>query len=165
MVAEHAAFSDTTLDRIEQLLARTNQWNLTTHRHTRSAIMALMNQPGVLTQAFRLRDRFGDHGLVGLWIARPLNSDEWEIDSWVMSCRVIGRGLEDLMFNTLIDQARRAGAKRLRGVFRPTAKNSLVAPLLTNLGFNGVEAQSTESEQSFILELSQVSPRKHFIRI
>ena len=164
MVADYGKFDEKTLDRVEQLLARTNQWNLTTRRHTRVEIVALISQPGVLTQWFRLRDRFGDHGLVALWIVRPLDNDEWEIDSWVMSCRVIGRGLEDLMFNALIDAAKRAGAKRLHGVFRPTAKNSLVAGLLPNLGFSEVKTHSIESEQAFILELSTVSPRNHFIQ-
>jgi len=165
MVAESGDFSEAPLDRIEQLLARTNQWNLTTRRHSRAEIVTLMNQPGVLTQGFRLRDRFGDHGLVGLWIARPFGNAEWEIDSWVMSCRVIGRGLEDLMFNALLDAVQRAGAKQLRGLFRPTAKNALVADLLPKFGFSKVKAHSSESEPAFILELSSASPRKHFIQI
>jgi len=164
MSAEHGVFDESTFERIEQLLARTNQWNLTTRRHTRAEIVALASQPGVITRWFRLRDRFGDHGLVGLWIARPLNHEEWEIDSWVMSCRVIGRGLEDLMFNELVTAAKRAGARRLRGILRPTAKNQLVAGLLPNLGFTAVKAQSSDNEQTFILEISNLSPRPHFIR-
>jgi FkbH-like protein len=165
MVAEHGSFDEATLERVEQLLARTNQWNLTTRRHTRAEILALTSQPGVLTQWFRLRDRFGDHGLVGLWIARPRENHEWEIDSWVMSCRVIGRGLEDLMFNVLIEAAQRAGAQTLRGVYRPTAKNHLVAGLLPSVGFTASKNQATLAEQIFTLEAASFSPRKHFIQI
>jgi FkbH-like protein len=163
MVAEHGLFSDATLDRAGQLLARTNQWNLTTRRHARAEITALLAQPGALARWFRLRDRFGDHGLVGLWIALPRSAREWEIDSWVMSCRVIGRGLEDLMFNELVAAARSAGAHRLRGVYRPTAKNSLVAGLLPNLGF-AAEGKTGDGGQIFTLELAKASERLHSIR-
>ncbi len=165
MVAEHGPFNETTLPRLEQLLARTNQWNLTTRRHNRAEILALMNQPGVLTQWFRLRDRFGDHGLVGLWIVLPRENGKWEIDSWVMSCRVIGRGLEHWMFNVLVETARRSGAQRLRAVYRPTAKNSLVAGLLPGLGFIADKNKTSNHEQAFLLELTKALPQKHFIRV
>ncbi len=163
MVAESGPFSDTTLDRVEQLLARTNQWNLTTRRHSRAEITALLARPGALARWFRLGDRFGDHGLVGLWLTLPRGDGEWEIDSWVMSCRVIGRGLEDLMFNELAAAARAVGALRLRGVYRPTAKNSLVAKLFPDLGF-AAEAETQASEQIYTLELTRASERPHFIR-
>jgi FkbH-like protein len=164
MIAEHGPVSPATLDRVEQLLTRTNQWNLATRRHARAEITALLARPGALAQWFRLRDRFGDNGLVGLWIALPRATGEWEIDSWVMSCRVIGRGLEDLMFNELVAAARTAGANRLRGVYRPTAKNSLVAGLLPGLGFSTLKNKTEGDEQNFVLELTQASERPHFIR-
>jgi FkbH-like protein len=165
MVAEYGEFNDATLDRVEQLLARTNQWNLTTQRPNQAEILALMSQPGTLTQWFRLRDKFGDHGLVGLWIVRPCEAAEFEIDSWVMSCRVIGRGLEDLMFNILVEKASAVGVKSLRGIYRPTAKNSLVAGLLPGLGFSSTNAGLGNDEKHFTLALSSVTLRKHFIQM
>jgi len=164
MVAEHGSFDEATLDRVEQLLSRTNQWNLTTRRHSRAEIVELMAQTGALTCWFRLRDKFGDHGLVGLWIVLPCDSGAWEIDSWVMSCRVIGRGFEDLMFNTMVETARAAGARKLRGVYRPTAKNSLVKDLLPNLGFEPLSDQTTDTEKTYILDLTKIKPKAHFIQ-
>jgi FkbH-like protein len=163
MTAEHGPFSPETLDRVEQLLARTNQWNLTTRRHSRVELAARMAQPGTLTRWFRLRDRFGDHGLVGLWLVTPRGAGEWEIDSWVMSCRVIARGLEELMFNEMVAAARAAGAQRLRGVYRPTAKNGLVSGLLPGFGFAPADGSST-AEQVFTLDLANAPARPHFIR-
>jgi len=172
MSAEHGPFSEATMERVEQLLARTNQWNLTTRRHGRAELANLAARPGSLTQWFRLKDRFGDNGLVGLWVAVPrtqpgeTSAEEWEIDSWVMSCRVIGRGLEDLMFNTLVDAARNAGARRLHGVYRPTAKNALVAGLLPKLGFKPEEGvPGPAGEQTFVLDLAESISRPHAIRV
>jgi len=165
MVADHGHFDETTLDRVEQLLSRTNQWNLTTRRHSRAEIEDLMAQTGALTRWFRLKDKFGDHGLVGLWIVLPCDSGAWEIDSWVMSCRVIGRGFEDLMFNTMVEAARAAGARKLRGVYRPTVKNSLIKELLPNLGFTPLNDQATDTEKTFFLDLTKTSQKTHFIRI
>ncbi|HVU38376.1 MAG TPA: HAD-IIIC family phosphatase [Opitutales bacterium] len=164
MTAESGEVSDATLDRVEQLLARTNQWNLTTRRHSRAEITTLLAQPGVVARWFRLRDRFGEHGLVGLWIIAPGEAGEWEIDSWIMSCRVIARGLEGLMFNSLIKSVRQLGAKRLKGVYRPTAKNGLVAKLLPGLGFSPLKTLS-DGSQPFVLELAGVSESPHFIRL
>ncbi len=164
MVCDHGPISDLELDRAAQLLARTNQWNLTTRRHSRAEMTRLICQPGVLTRWFRLRDRFGDNGIVGLWILMPGAAGEWEIDSWVISCRVIGRGLEDLMFNELVDLARSAGATRLRGVYIPTAKNKLVAGLLPGFGFSAVGGEMESGSRAYAIELDQASRRTHVIR-
>jgi len=165
MVCEHGPITASELDRVEQLLARTNQWNLTTRRHSRAEIVKLITLPGALTHWFRLRDRFGDHGLVGLWILVPRSGGEWEIDSWVMSCRVIGRSLEELMFNVMLESARAAGAQGLRGIYLSTAKNNLVAGLLPGFGFTPVEDKSAMSEKIFTLELAKNSHRLHYIRL
>jgi FkbH-like protein len=162
MVGEHGPLSDATLDRAEQLLARTNQWNLTTRRHSRAEIAALLARPGALARWFRLRDRFGDHGLVGLWIILPRGADEGEIDSWVMSCRVISRGLEDFMFNEMVAAARAAGMHRLHGTYLPTAKNNLVAGLLPGLGFIA-DGKNNRGEPSYTLEVARALERPHWI--
>jgi len=163
MTGEQGAFSEATLDRAEQLLSRSNQWNLTTRRHSRAEITALLARPGVLARWFRLRDRFGDHGLVGLWIMVSRGEGEWEIDSWVMSCRVIGRGLEDWMFNEMVSAARGAGGRRLHGVYLPTAKNGLVAGLLPGYGFVA-GGKTDRGEPSYTLDLTRASERPHWIR-
>jgi FkbH-like protein len=167
MTGERESFSEKNRERVAQLLARTNQWNLTTRRHGAAELTALGARPDVLTQAFRLGDRFGDNGLVGLWIAIARGgaaggfAPEWEIDSWLMSCRVIGRGLEDLMFNALVEMTRARGGRRLHGLYRPTAKNALVADWLSRLGFQPEAGQ----EGAFVLELQGVASRPHFIGV
>ncbi|HTB63224.1 MAG TPA: HAD-IIIC family phosphatase [Opitutales bacterium] len=163
MQCEQGPVTATELDRIEQLLARTNQWNLTTRRHSRAEIQSLLSRPGAHARWFRLRDRFGDNGLVSFWIVVPGADGEWEIDSWVMSCRVIGRGLEDLMFNELVSAARSQGVRRLRGIYLPTAKNNLVAGLLPGLGFT-LEGRTDNGGDLYTLELVKASERPHVIR-
>ncbi len=165
MDCEHGPVTAAEFDRMEQLLARTNQWNLTTRRHSRAEIAKIISAPGTLAQWFRLRDRFGDNGMVGFWLAVPRVAGEWEIDSWVMSCRVIGRGLEDLMFNVLLEQARAAGARQLRGSYRPTAKNKLVAGVLPGFGFAAGTREDESGAQSFVLDLAGASLRPHVIRL
>jgi FkbH-like protein len=164
MTGEQEPFSEKNLERVAQLLARTNQWNLTTRRHGAAELNALLARPEVLTQAFRLRDRFGDNGLVGLWIAAPRQDGDWEIDSWLMSCRVIGRGLEDLMFNALVEQVRARGGRRLCGIYRPTAKNALVADWLPRLGFTPEASSASGDERAWVLALDGARPRSHHIR-
>ena len=85
---------------------------------------------------FGLSDRFGDHGIVGLMLCvRGGAEAEWEIDTWLMSCRVLGRELERFMLDRAIDAARQRGISRIIGVYRPTGKNTLVADLFDRLGF------------------------------
>ena len=165
MAAEQEPVSETNQERVEQLLARTNQWNLTTRRHGAGELAALRARPDILLQTFRLRDRCGDNGLVGLWIVRQHPGGDWEIDTWLMSCRVIGRGLEDLMFNALIEMIRVRGAKRLRGIYRPTPKNGLVAGLLPRLGFALESGRPDAEEQVYVLDLGVVGPLPHYIRL
>jgi FkbH-like protein len=86
-------------------------------------------------RAFHLADRLGDYGLIGLLFCVPGAPDTWEIDTWLMSCRVLGRRVEHFMFDRLCEAARAAGIAAIVGVYRPTAKNAQVADLFTRLGF------------------------------
>jgi len=169
MVCEHGPFTPDNFARVEQLLSRTNQWNLTTRRHTRAQLDAFRTNPNVLTHVFHLRDRFGDNGLVGLWIAtqRPGSantaSTDWEIDSFLMSCRVIGRGLEQFMFNTLVETLRKRGAKHLFGTYIPTAKNTQVAGFFPKLGFQTTSEKAEDKTQTFLLTMVAAKSQHHYI--
>jgi predicted enzyme involved in methoxymalonyl-ACP biosynthesis len=110
----------------------------------------------------RLRDRFADHGLIAVLVAEQ-RGDSLVIDTWLMSCRVIGRDLEQAMLNELAGLARVRGCKALRGIYVPSARNQLVADLYPRLGFSpatdevgdgGAGAEST----SWDLELDRVPP-------
>ena len=120
--------------RVAQLEQKTNQFNLTTRRHSEAAIRALLARDDAIVLALRLSDRFGDHGLVATLIALH-EGDALRIDSWLMSCRVFSRSAEQFMLRGLIRLAAARGARRLLGEYRPTAKNAVVAELYPRLGF------------------------------
>jgi len=140
MTAETGPFTDQVLARVVQLLGKTNQFNVTTRRHNEQRVRQMMASDGWWTQYFKLRDRFGDHGLIGVMIATAVGSGPttWQIDTWLMSCRVIGRQMEDCMLDTVVEAARAAGATRLVGRYVPTPKNALVRDLYQRMGFREV---------------------------
>jgi FkbH-like protein len=117
---------DAPLARSVQLLAKTNQFNLTTRRRSATEVEEFASRPGGQAVAIRVRDRFGDAGVVGLALAR-IDGDSCLIDSLLLSCRVIGRGIETALLAHLADKAIRAGAKQLIGEFIATKKNALCA--------------------------------------
>ena len=127
-------FSEADLPRIAQLVGKTNQFNLTTHRHSATRLTEFMSDTDCVHRTFRLSDRFADHGLVALVIAF-VRGTALEIDTWLMSCRVIGRTLEQTVLEELVASASERGCTRLTGSYIPTAKNALVADLYDRLGF------------------------------
>lgn len=158
MVLEWAPFNATDQARIVQLINKTNQFNLTTRRHGDAEVEQLMTTPGAVLLSLRLSDTFGDNGIISIIVALPgREADaEWIIDTWLMSCRVLGRGVEQAALQVLVEQARKAGAKRLVGQFRPTAKNGMVAAHYEKLGFS-LRSQD-ESGSDWVLELEQFKP-------
>jgi FkbH-like protein len=120
--------------RIVQLINKSNQFNLTTRRYSAPEIEALENDARVLTLQASLRDSFGDNGMISVVICRP-NGGDWEIDTWLMSCRVLKRRVEEQILQYLVEKAQDAGVNRLIGVYRPTPRNGLVADHYRNLGF------------------------------
>jgi len=122
--------------RIVQLFSKTNQFNATTRRYTSEEINHFVKLPNVLTLQFRLLDRIGDNGLVSAMILRPTGEDQvLEIDNWVMSCRVFGRGLEFEAMNIAVEAARHLGIKRFIAEYIATPKNNVISALYPSLGF------------------------------
>ncbi len=133
--------ADAPLARAVQLLGKTNQFNLTTRRHGTAEVEQFAAE-GVAV-AVRVRDRFGDAGVVGLALAvAEEHGKAWRIDSFLLSCRVIGRGIEAAMLAELGTRGRRAGAQRLIGEYLPTAKNALCANFYPDHGFASEPASS-----------------------
>lgn len=128
-----APFDEVNLPRIVQLINKTNQFNVTTRRRTEAETRLLMQTPGCYTQAMRVSDRLGDSGLTGVLIAVP-EGDTLRLDTWLMSCRVLGRKLDEAMFSSLVRHARARGYKRIRCEFIATAKNDVVKDLFERLG-------------------------------
>jgi len=154
MKVYRGAFSEHVLDRVVQLLGRTNQFNLTTRRHSAEAVREMMCDRRVWTRHFRLVDRFGDNGIVGLVIARESGPAEWEIDTFLLSCRVVGRRLEDHMVSTVLGAARAAGCERVRGLYFPTAKNPMVADFYTRMGFREDPSRDEAGARAYLRGLN-----------
>jgi FkbH-like protein len=125
--------------RVAQLTQKTNQFNLTTRRYSEQEIRTLAADGGARVYQVRVSDRFGDSGLVGVAITRTAG-EAWEIDSLLLSCRVIGRTVETAMLARLADDARAAGARRLGGWFLPTKKNTPASAFYPSHGFALVES-------------------------
>lgn len=127
--------------RIVQLINKSNQYNLTTRRYTEPEIFELEHDPTVFTLQVRLADIFGDNGMISVVICRPAGNQTWEIDTWLMSCRVLGRKVERMVLREILEHARAAGIRKLIGTYRPTGRNQLVADHYRKLGFNMVREE------------------------
>jgi FkbH-like protein len=123
------------IPRIAQLVNKTNQFNLTTRRYTEAQVRAMSESPASRVYAVRMADRFGDLGLTGVAIVHT-GSDTWVIDSFLLSCRILGRGIEDALLAHIIALARESGARILQGHFIPTAKNAPARGFYPGRGFD-----------------------------
>jgi len=134
MRAQIARVTPQTLARVAQLTQKTNQFNLTTRRYTEQQISEIAADPAARVYSLAAQDRFGDNGIVGVAIAR-LEDDALEIDTFLLSCRVIGRTIETALLGALAEHGRRLGAAKLAGEFIPTLKNAPAADFYANHGF------------------------------
>ncbi len=144
------------LPRIVQLVNKTNQFNLTTRRLREAEAAALIEDPAALTLQLRLADRLGDNGVIAVAIGRLAGGD-LVIETWLMSCRVIGRRVEEGTLAVLAGQAARRGARRLVGVYRPSGRNGMVADLYPRLGFTA-GAPGPDGEGRWVLDLGTYAP-------
>jgi FkbH-like protein len=142
MVIRFAPFDSQGRQRITQLINKTNQFNLTTRRYTEREVAAMETDDSVFTLQVRLADRFGDLGMIGVVICRPAKQDSqaWDIDTWLMSCRVLGRQVEQAMLAKVASAAKTHHIRRLIGTYIPTAKNGMVAEHYKKLGFDLTES-------------------------
>ena len=155
MHAVVSPFTDEDLPRIAQLVGKTNQFNLTTRRHPPAALREFAGDPSCVHLSFRLGDRFTEHGLVAVVIAFEREA-VLELDTWLMSCRVIGRSLEATVLQELGRAASERGCTELRGSYIPSAKNDLVRDLFPRLGFELVDER--DGTTHWIYDLSRKPP-------
>ncbi|MBF6592081.1 MAG: HAD family hydrolase, partial [Ktedonobacterales bacterium] len=155
LVVTVEAADEFAIPRIAQLLGKTNQFNLTTRRHSEAEVRAFVASPTATVYAARVRDRFGDSGLVGAAIVLR-QGDIWEIESLLLSCRVLGCGVETALLATLATQAHAAGAHRLRGAFIPTARNEPARDFYGRQGFMHVSTNASG-------ELWELDLREHVV--
>jgi FkbH-like protein len=126
--------SRTQISRVAQLTQKTNQFNLTTRRYTESEIQERMQNPSWRVYWCACRDRFADEGVIGAALIE-IKGSEWVIDTFLMSCRVLGRGVEKAFLGTVCDQAHNSGAQMIRGEFIRSAKNSQTENFFETCGF------------------------------
>ncbi|MBI5725302.1 MAG: HAD-IIIC family phosphatase [Planctomycetes bacterium] len=165
MAGEVRDIDDADMQRAVQLIGKTNQFHLTTRRHGEQDVRRLIGQAGSVGLTLRVKDRFGDYGLVSVLIAvadvaRP---QTLRIDTWLMSCRVIGRGVEEFFFNALLARAAKLGCRKLIGEYIPTAKNAVVKNLYDRLGFARLN-QSPDAATTYELDLAACQPAKTFVK-
>jgi FkbH-like protein len=124
------------LPRVTQLINKSNQFNLTTKKYTEAQIQSMMENSENICRYFKLKDRFGDNGLISLFILEKQDNSCLLIDTWVMSCRVFARGMEEFVFNELITIAQEINCNKILGKFIPTKKNNIVKDFYKKLGFS-----------------------------
>ncbi len=143
--AEIAPVSPATLARISQLTQKTNQFNLTTRRYSEPQIAEMGAKPEWQVLSIKVRDRFGDHGLVGVAITRD-EKEVCEIDTLLLSCRVIGRSVETALLSYLAQTAADRGRQRLVGKFLPTKKNAPAKEFYAQHGFHSENGDGSSWE-------------------
>lgn len=162
MEAEIAAFRPLYFDRIAQLTNKSNQFNLTTRRYTRADIERMANEPRYITLYGRLTDKFGDNGLISVVVGEKRECS-LHICLWLMSCRVLKRGMEQMMLDELAARAAADGCKELIGYYYKTAKNKMVADLYGTFGFEKIAQDGDDTV--WRLNLAEYQKRGRFISL
>lgn len=124
--------------RVAQLINKSNQFNLTTHRYTESEVAAMEGSADKFTMQIRLTDKFGDNGMISV-VVFDKEPETWTNDTWLMSCRVLGRRVEEAVLAHVAAAAAAAGVRKLIGTYLPSSKNQMVAGFYERLGFALVE--------------------------
>jgi FkbH-like protein len=146
---------DVTLPRFAQLTQRTNQFNLTTRRYTEAELSRMTASEGVLARGLRVIDRFGDEGWVGLALIER-SGEKARVDTFLMSCRVIGRKIEHAFLAALLRELKTGGVLRLEAAYRRTARNSLCEGFWREAGFERVGEKDDETR--YALDLAGMTP-------
>jgi FkbH-like protein len=163
MVAVVEPVNEQNIVRVTQLINKTNQFNLTTRRMTEAEVRAAMKNPDVYTSTIRLDDRFGSNGLISV-VLGTVNGDTLTLDNWLMSCRVLKRGVEVLDMERVLAFCRVRGLRRVIGNYMPTTKNKLVENHYAELGFARIDAGPERGVYEFELEVHAIG-RVHFISV
>jgi FkbH-like protein len=157
MKAVISSFTLLDAPRTAQLINKSNQFNLTTRRRTEAEVVSLIGDPNHESFTVRLSDRYSDHGLIAVVIAR-VNASEFEIDTWLMSCRVLKRQVEEETLYEMIRRAKNRNCSRITGLYIPTAKNAMVSELYSSLGFTQIE--SSDDVRKYALDLTLAAEQR-----
>ena len=156
MVSTVEGFTKFNTPRVAQLSQRSNQFNLRTVRYTEAEIASYAEDPNVVDLSFTLEDKFGDNGLICVIIMKKHDEETLFVDTWFMSCRVLKRGMENFTLNTMVEEAKNRGFKKIIGEYLPTAKNGMVKDHYPNLGFK-------VNEELYELDVDNYQPKECYI--
>ena len=156
MVSDIQPFNKFNTPRIAQLSQRSNQFNLRTIRYTEADIERIATSDNYVTFTYTLEDRFGNNGLISVIILDKEDEKSLFINTWFMSCRVLKRGMENFLLNSIVDFAKKNGFIKIKGEYIPTAKNNMVKDHYLNLGFK-------KDQPYYTLEVKNYQDRKNYI--
>lgn len=143
--------------RIAQLINKSNQFNLTTRRYNETQVADLESDPNAFGWQARLSDAFGDHGMIGVIIVRK-DALVWRIDTWLMSCRVLERGVEQTLMNELVALAAAAGAEQIDGEYLRTDRNGLVEEFFDKMQFERLPGGERADKKRYRLVVADYAP-------
>jgi FkbH-like protein len=124
-----------TLPRVSQLILKTNQFNLTTKRYQEIDIKKMIQDSNFIVTSVQVEDKFGDNGITGVFIIKKENKKEWRIDTFLMSCRIMGRDIEKGIMTYIINEARKNNIEKINANFFPTQKNKPIENFLSDNEF------------------------------
>lgn len=150
-------FEEVRFARIAQLTQRSNQFNLRTVRYTEDEIARIASDDKYLTLYYTLEDKYGDHGLVSVVIMEKTSDKELFINTWLMSCRVLKRGMEEFIVNKIFETAKANGFEKIKAEYIPTAKNKMVRDIYETFGF------TVTGEGQYEMNVDAYKPRPVFI--
>jgi FkbH-like protein len=157
MVSDVQEFNHFSKPRVSQLTQRSNQFNLRTVRYTEQEIDSLIASEKHHTISFTLEDKYGDNGLICVIVLEEKDKETLFIETWLMSCRVLKRGMEDFTLKTIADLAKKQGYTYLIGEYIPTSKNQMVKDHYENLGF-------INKNDKWILNVNDYQPKEIYIK-
>lgn len=157
MKIECKELSDTDMERFVQLTNKSNQFNLRTRRYSEAEIIGLQNDNSYVLLTIKLEDRFSKYGIIGCAILK-IDGDTCFIENWVMSCRVLKKGVENYTIEKIVDIAKKHGCSKVVGEFVPTKKNSMVSNLYDTLGFDLIE--DTQEFKQYVLSQERIAEYK-----
>ncbi|GHU53148.1 hypothetical protein FACS1894132_04520 [Clostridia bacterium] len=163
MTAEILPFAPLYISRIAQLTNKSNQFNLTTSRHTQQEIESFASNENYITLYGKLSDKFGDNGVVSVIIGEII-SNTLHLRLWLMSCRVLKRDMEFAMLNELVKIAKDKGINKIIGYYFPTPKNAMVKDFYEKMGFSLLEEIGSEKTYSLNIENDFIK-REVFIKV
>lgn len=149
------------VERLTQLVNKTNQFNLTTKRYTQSELQQVLGDEKKRVYLYDVKDCFGDNGVVAAVIV-DLSGEVPEVEEFVMSCRIMGKNIEAAIIEDVEQDLQSAGYDKLKGSYIPTAKNKPVAQLYERLGYR-IITEKPEGKVEFLVEFSAAPKREHFV--